>query len=108
MLSVSSAMQMFSNFRNMLRCRGTLLILGGLILLWVLFFDSHSILNRVRWHQEANQLREENQKMETVVERSKEELSRRGDEEEIERIARESYGMRRDGETVYKVEEGGD
>lgn len=42
--------------------------------------------------------------MEAVITKTKEELTRRNDEKEIERIARESYGMRRDGETVYRVE----
>lgn len=85
-----------------------LLVIGLIILVWVLFLDSHSVLNRVRWHNEAERLKEENRKMEEVIARTKEELARRNDEQEIERIARESYGMRRDGETVYRIEDEGD
>ena len=95
---------MLSSLRKLLRRRGTILVLGLIILVWVLFLDSHSVLNRIRWHREVDQLREENQKMEAVITETKEELTRRNDEKEIERIARESYGMRRDGETVYRVE----
>ena len=73
-------------------------------MLWVLFFDSHSVLDRIRWHREANRLKVDNQRMEAILADSKEELSRRGDAKEVERIARESYGMRREGETVYRVE----
>jgi len=96
---------MLSILRNQLGKRSTLLVVGLIILLWVLFLDSHSVLNRVQWHREADRLREQNQTMETVIVQVQEELSRRDDEKEIERIARESYAMRRDGETVYRVEE---
>lgn len=99
---------MISTLRKLLSKRGTLLAVGLIILLWVLFVDSHSVLNRVRWHREADRLREENRKMEAVIAEAEEELSRRDDEKEMERIARESYGMRRDGETVYRVEGPGD
>lgn len=96
---------MLSILRNQLGKRSTLLIAGMIVLLWVLFLDSHSILNRIHWHREADRLREENRTMETLIVHAQEELSRRDDEKEIERIARESYAMRRDGETVYRVEE---
>ena len=96
---------MLSILRKQLGKRSTLLVVGLIILLWVLFLDSHSVLNRVQWHREADRLREENQAMETVIVQAQEELSRRDDEKEIERIARESYAMRREGETVYRVEE---
>lgn len=90
------------------RRRGTILIVVLLVLIWVLFLDSHSVLNRVRWHRETEQLRDENRKMEAVITQTKEKLARRNEEKEIERIARESYGMRRDGETVYRVEDESD
>jgi len=96
---------MLSILRNQLGKRSTLLIGGLIVLLWVLFLDSHSILNRIQWRREADRLREENRTMETVIVQAQEELSRRDDEKEIERIARESYAMRREGETVYRVEE---
>lgn len=95
---------MFKSLRQLLMQRRTLVVLGVVVLLWVLFVDSHSVLNRVRWHREAERLRVENQKMEAVISQTTQELSRRDDKEEIERIAREAYGLRRDGETVYRVE----
>lgn len=99
---------MLSPFGKLPGRRRILVVLGVIILLWVFFLDSHSVLNRIRWHREADQLREENARMEAVIEQTRDELGRRDDEKEIERIARESYGMRRDGETVYRVEEEGD
>ena len=95
---------MSSHLLSLVRGRRTLLVLGLFILVWVLFLDSHSVFNRVRWHYQAEQLREENERIEQVIQRAEDELSKRDDKSEVERIARESYRMRRDGETVYRVE----
>ena len=75
------------------------------VALWLTFFDSHSILQRVRWHHEYVQLSEENEALQGEVEALEEALSQPVTDEVIERIAREEYGMRRPGETVYRVEE---
>jgi cell division protein FtsB len=99
---------MFAAIRNLLRQRRTLIVLGVIVLLWVLFLDSHSVFNRVRWYREADDLREENRRIEARISEVREELGRRSDDKEVERIAREAYGMRRDGETVYRVEDEGD
>jgi cell division protein FtsB len=103
-LSIQDA-EMLSTLRNLLGKRSTLLVAGLIILFWVLFLDSHSVLNRIQWHREADRLREQNRTMQAVIAKAQAELSRRDDEKEIERIARESYAMRRDSETVYRVEE---
>jgi cell division protein FtsB len=96
---------MLSFFRKLLGKRRALIAIGVIVLLWVLFLDSHSVLNRVRWHMEAERLAEKNAEMQTLIREAEQELERRDDDDEIERIARESYGMRREGETVYKVAE---
>lgn len=99
---------MASILRKLLVKRRALVVLGVIVLLWVLFLDSHSVFNRIRWSRQLDELQEKNQKMEQVITQAEEELEHRNDEKEIERIARESYGMRRDGETVYRVEDQGD
>ena len=99
---------MLSFIRKILGKRRALIAIGVAILLWVLFLDSHSVLSRVRWHREAEDLAEKNAEMRTLIQKAEQELDRRDDDDEIERIARESYGMRREGETVYKVAEESD
>ncbi len=96
---------MLSFVRKILAKRRALIAIGVAILLWVLFLDSHSVLNRVRWHMEAERLAAKNAEMQARIQEAEQELGRRDDDDEIERIARESYGMRREGETVYKVAE---
>jgi len=71
---------------------------------WLAFFDSHSLYKRVRWHHEAARLRAENEALRQQTEDLSEKLAEGLSDEVVEQIAREQYGMRRPGETVYRVE----
>ena len=73
--------------------------------LWFAFFDSHSLTKRLAWHHEANQLTEENARLQEEIEILEARLDQPLSDEVIEKIAREQYGMRRPGETVYRIEE---
>ncbi len=87
------------------RFKKWLLILGAaLILFWFVFLDSHSLISRLQWHGEQSRLEEENARLKAEIEMLDERLSRRLTDEEIERIAREQYGMTRQGEVVYPLE----
>ena len=80
----------------------TVLVLGAL---WFTFFDSYSLVKRVRWHHEYARLTQENEALRHEVERLEARLAKPLPDEVIEKIAREQYGMRRPGETVYRVEQ---
>lgn len=71
---------------------------------WLMFIDSHSVMNRIQWYQEHQQLTEENEALQMRINELEEELSDDLSDELIERIAREEYGMQRPDETVYRVE----
>ncbi len=79
------------------------LLLGG-VLVWVAFFDSHSLWQRYRWHQELEATTQENADLRAEIERLRSKLDRPLSDSLIERIAREEYGMKRPGETIYRVE----
>jgi cell division protein FtsB len=82
-------------------------LLGGvavLLLIWITFFDSHSLLRRYQWHQELEQLTRENERLRADIDRLQEQLDRPLSDRVVERIAREEYGMKRPGETVYRLE----
>lgn len=83
------------------------ILLGGIFLLvvWLAFFDSHSLFKRYRWHRERTALAAENQRLEREIDALSNELSEGLSDDVVEQIAREQYGMRRPGETVYRVEE---
>jgi len=82
-----------------------LLGIGAIValLVWIAFFDSHSIARRVRWHQEIGRVRAENERLIRQTEELQAMLEEARSDEVVEQIAREQYGMRKAGERVYRV-----
>lgn len=85
--------------------RKFVLIGVALLLFWVLFFDSHSVLKRVLLTVEARDYEVQNEVLRAEIEQLKVDIERAENSEAVERVAREVYGMRRSGETVYRVDE---
>ncbi|MEM6782942.1 MAG: septum formation initiator family protein [Bacteroidota bacterium] len=81
-------------------------VLLGLVLLaaWVTFFDSHSLVRRAAFMMEQRTMRAENAALHAAIEAREAELAAPLTNATVERLAREQYGMRRPGETVYRVE----
>lgn len=81
------------------------LLWGGLLflMLWLTFLDSHSIFRRVSWHVERNALQNRNHELQQEIESLERALSVSQVDAVVEQVAREQYGMRRPGETVYRV-----
>jgi cell division protein FtsB len=78
-------------------------VLAGVIV-WVLFFDSHSVLQRYYWQQELEATKQENAHLRTQIERLRTKLDRPLSDSAVKRIAREEYGMKRPGETIHRFE----
>ncbi len=80
---------------------------GGLCILfvWITFFDSHSLLQRYQWHQQRDRLKAENEELRREIQHLRQQLDRPLSDSLIEHIAREEYGMKRPGETVYRLKE---
>ena len=87
------------------RLRRRLLLVGlaGLVV-WVAFFDSHSLFRRVSYAVELDRLTEENARLAADNARLADRLAVGLDDATLEAVAREEYGMRRPGERVYRVE----
>jgi cell division protein FtsB len=93
------------SLRKHLRNRWLLLgILVGLPLMLYVFFGSHGLLQRFRLEQEKSDLEAKI----IVAEKENERLGIEAkaldtDLNVIEKVAREKYGMAREGETVYRI-----
>lgn len=86
-----------------------LLLIGSAIaavwlLLQFVWFDSYSWIRYRDWQKEHAELLEENARLQAEIIELRTLLETPPSDEVIEKIAREQYGMRREGETVYRVE----
>ena len=79
---------------------GVLLVVLG----WLTFFDSHSLLRRARYAYELGQLQDENAALAESNQALAQQVRAGLSDATVERVAREQYGMRRPGETVYRTE----
>jgi len=91
-------MKLLKNKRFMLRFGlAATLVLYGL-------FDSHGILTHLRLLHQRAELEEKIRQAEVEQKRLQAEVKALdGDPKAIEKVAREKYGMVREGETVYKI-----
>ncbi len=81
------------------------LFLGGIIVIWMLFFDTYSIWTRYSLSQEKKELIHKTHQLETETKQLKQQIKElKQDTSLLNRIAREKYGMHKEGEKVYKVE----
>ncbi len=74
------------------------------LLVWLTFFDSHSLIRRIGWHQEYAALQDANEELQTQIEDLESELEKGLSDERVEKIAREEYHMKKPDETVHRVE----
>jgi len=83
--------------------RWLLACVAVLALVWVVFFDSHSILTRVQLQAERSRLLADNEALKERIDELEETLSKPLTAAEVERVAREDFDMSKDGETVFLV-----
>ncbi|MDG5766840.1 septum formation initiator family protein [Balneolales bacterium ANBcel1] len=98
------------NFRflNPLRWRRSLLlsVLLLLLILWFGFLDTYSVRTRVQLNMEKEELILETERLQSETAKIQEMLDELDSNPEmLERIAREEYGMRKPGETIYRIQE---
>lgn len=81
-----------------------LLVMGGVILIWFAFIDTYSLWARYQLHQRQETLKEEITQLKGETADLKQKIHElKNDPQLLERIAREEYGMKKKGETVYKI-----
>jgi cell division protein FtsB len=82
----------------------TAVFLAVFILFLYLMFDNKGILARVRLESQKKEMTQQVQQAEAETKKLEANIKAlEGDKKTIEKIAREKYGMAREGETVYRV-----
>lgn len=83
-----------------------LLVLGGFVLIWFTFIDTYSLWTRYELNQRYENLKAKTEQLEADTQLLKQKIEKlRNDPALLERIAREEYGMKKKGETIYKIKE---
>lgn len=86
------------------RARRRALIAAALALgLWVSFLDSHSLVRRALYARDLGRIQAENEQLAIENAALQASIDDGLDAATVEKVAREQYGMRRPGETVYRV-----
>lgn len=81
-----------------------LVIGAGLLVLGFMTFNQKGLITRIKLEQKHAAIEEAIKKAEEENERLREQIRKiQTDKAEVERIAREKYGMAKKGETIYKV-----
>ncbi len=80
-------------------------VLAAFLVVWILFIDTYSLYTRYDLYQKKEELieRTESMKQETEI-LEKKIRNLQNDTGLLEKIAREEYGMRKPGETVYRIQ----
>ena len=97
---------MYWQLLNPLRWRKSFLfmVLGGFLFIWFAFIDTYSLWTRIELMQRKQELKSKTKQLEAETAALKEKIDNlETDSTLLERIAREEYGMRKEGETVYKI-----
>ncbi len=102
----STGLFMNLQFLNPLRWKKSFLILllAGFVVAWFTFIDSYSLKTRWDLYSQKQELKERTSELHERSEELKTKIDNLDkDPALLEKIAREEYGMRKAGETVYKV-----
>lgn len=79
-------------------------VLVAIVVVYFTFFHTYSLKTRWDLHQKKKALIERTEKLDQLSEELIEKIDLLSDDEKLlEKIAREEYGMRKPGETVYKI-----
>jgi len=93
-------------FINPLRWKKSFLVilLAAFVVAWFTFIDTYSLKTRWYLYTQKEDLKERTEELNNRSEELKVKIERLNEDPALlEKIAREEYGMRKPGETVYKV-----
>jgi len=75
-----------------------------IFLVWMLFFDQYNLISRVSNNRKISELEQQKESYIAEIERSNRLLQElKGDDQSLEKFAREQYLMKKDNEDIYIV-----
>lgn len=75
-----------------------------IFVVWMLFFDSNSLLNHLELKNEIDNLEKQKNHLQKEIAKDKETIKKLKNEQGLEKFAREEYYLKKDNEEIYIIE----
>ena len=94
-----------NSFKKQNAYRIAYLSIGLLFLFWILFLDSHSWLTHQELNSEIETLQQRKKNLLESIDKDKKAIEQLNNLDSLEKYAREQYGHKKEGETVFIIED---
>lgn len=94
-----------NSFKKQNAYRIAYLSIGLLFLFWILFLDSHSWLTHQELNSEIETLQQRKKNLLESIDKDKKAIEQLNNLDSLEKYAREHYGHKKEGETVFIIED---
>lgn len=75
-----------------------------IFVIWMAFFDTNSLLIHMELRQEIKKLEKQKEFLQEEITKDKEILEKMADQDELEKLAREKYYMKKENEEIFLIE----
>lgn len=82
----------------------TYILVLTIFVIWMAFFDTNSLLIHRELGKEIQKLERQKEFLKSEIEKDRKILERMSDEDELERLAREKYYMKKKNEEIFLIE----
>jgi cell division protein DivIC len=76
-----------------------------IFVIWMLFFDTNSVLFHNELNEEIQQLEKQKQHLQKEIEKDKKIIKKLNEDEGLEKFAREQYFLKKANEDIYIIED---
>ena len=85
--------------------RNVFFLIFVIFLIWMIFFDTNSLLTHWELNREINDLESEKDYYKREIEKDTKEIKELSTEDGLEKFARETYYMKKEEEDIYIIED---
>jgi cell division protein FtsB len=93
-----------NSFRKQNAYRIAYISIGVLFLFWILFLDSHSWLTHQELNTEIETLQQRKKNLQKSIAKDQKAIEQLNNLDSLEKYAREQYGHKKEGETIFIIE----
>ena len=80
------------------------IIIIGVFIVWMFFFDENSLINHLEFDKEIDKLKSETEYYKSEIQKDSSLVKQLQNKKELEKFAREKYHMKKENEDIYLIE----